>query len=324
MERWSAPKRVGFFVCITLLLITSFFLFKVEKTFSLMNLPIFSKIIHLANDEEKVPQEKNRIDILLLGIRGKDDIENGGYLTDTIMVFSLKTDARTASLVSIPRDLYLTIPGLYKMEKINAAYAFGKEKNGDGATPARLAVRKATGINIDYVVTADFSAFKKLIDIVGGIDVYVPHDFSEPLQWGNEFFVPRGMNRMNGDVALYYARSRYSTNDFDRARRQQDILEALANRLVSGKTLASPVTISKVLDAVSDGVETDIDFVTMLGLLKYTKTVTADDITRMVIDDSEGGLLVSSHINNMYVLYPRMGIENYSEIKQRIAGLFSS
>ena len=69
-----------------------------------------------------------------------------------------------------------------------------------------------------------------LIDAVKGIDVYVPADFTESSQWGYEFSVPKGMNHMNSETALYYARSRYSTNDFDRARRQQDIITALGKK----------------------------------------------------------------------------------------------
>ena len=131
------------------------------------------------------------------------------------------------------------------------------------------------------------------------------------------------MNHMSGETALYYTRSRYSTSDFDRARRQQDVMIALGNKIMNLGVLASPVRLGRMLDALSEGVDTNIDFISLLNLVKYTNVVKESDVYRMVLDDSPDGLLVSGYANSAYVLYPRAGIENYGEIKDTFRNIFS-
>src|SRR3989338_10786044 len=261
---WSWKKRVVISAAVFFFIVFSFLFAKVEKTFSLINNRLGKRTVHIDNY-----QEKNRTDILMLGLRGKDDLENGGLLTDTIMLLSIDTSDDKAAMISIPRDLYVRIPGLGKMEKINFAYAHGKGRDGDGLNASRQAVEKVTGVNIDYVVAVDFESFISLIDTIGGIDVYVPREFTETSQWDWEFRVPKGMNHMNSQTALYYARSRYSTSDFDRSRRQQDILMAIAGKALSLKILSNPVKLNAILASLSKGLDTDIDFISMLNLIKY-------------------------------------------------------
>lgn len=298
----------------------SFFIFKVERTFSLINPSFFKRVFEVNNDDGY--KESNRLDVLIMGYRGKGDLLNGEYLTDTMMVLSINTETNEAALLSIPRDFYMRIPGSGKMEKINFAYAHGELSYGDGISFATRAVEKVSGIEIDHAIAVDFSAFMKLIDMVGGIDVNVPRDFSESQQWGFEFFVPKGMNHMNANTALYYSRSRYSTSDFDRARRQQDVIVALGNKVLSLGVLTNPIKLSRMLDAFSEGMDTNIDLITALNFASYTKVVKADTLKRIVLDDAPDGLLVSGYSKNMYVLYPRAGIENYAEIKQVFRSIF--
>ena len=292
-----------------------------EKTFSLINSRMFARMFQV--DNENGYHEEERTDILVMGLRGNGDVLNGEYLTDTLMVLSIKTDTNRAALLSIPRDLYVRVPGLGKMEKINFAYAYGVAAYRDGLELVERTVERVTGIDIDYAAAVDFTAFMKLIDMVGGVDVSVPHDFVESAQWGFEFRVPKGMNHMSGETALYYTRSRYSTSDFDRARRQQDVMIALGNKIMNLGVLASPVRLGRMLDALSEGVDTNIDFISLLNLVKYTNVVKESDVYRMVLDDSPDGLLVSGYANSAYVLYPRAGIENYGEIKDTFRNIFS-
>lgn len=317
---WSWIKRVAVFVIVLVVLGASFLLFKVEKTFSLVNSRMFTRVLHI--DNENGYHEENRIDILLLGIRGKGDPLAGEYLTDTMMVLSIKTDEGKAAMLSVPRDLFVRIPGWGKMEKINAAYAYGLALHRDGLRTATLAVERVVGVDIDYTVAVNFSAFTALIDMVGGVDVYVPREFVEASQWGFAFRVPQGMNHMDGNTALYYARSRYATSDFDRARRQQDILIALEDKIMDLGVLANPIKLGKMLDALSAGVDTDIDFISLLGLVKYADQIDRSTLTRMVLDDSPNGFLVSGYANSAYVLYPKEGIENYSNIKEQFRNIF--
>lgn len=303
------------------LIVPSFLLFKVERTFSLITKNVFGKSFTIEG-EDAVHREENRINILLLGLRGDTGEDAGDYLTDTIIVLSIKTDEEKAALFSIPRDLYVRIPGYNKMEKINHAYAYGMQTQGDGLRLATLTVQRVSGISIDHAVAIDFSTFKGLIDAVGGVDIYVPADFTESSQWGYEFHVPKGMNHMDSETALYYARSRYSTNDFDRARRQQDIITALGKRVMTLGILANPIALNKTLNTVAAGVRTDIDFISMLGLARYAKMITQGDLERLVFDDSQNGLLVSGSANNAYILTPKAGMEDYHEIKDRFKKVF--
>jgi len=268
-------------------------------------------------------REENRINILILGLRGGTGEDAGDYLTDTMIVLSIKTNKNKAAMFSIPRDLYVRIPGYNKMEKINHAYTYGMQMQGDGLRLATLTVQRVSGVAIDHTVAIDFSTFKGLIDALGGVDVYVPADFTESSQWGYEFHVPKGMNHMDSETALYYARSRYSTNDFDRARRQQDIIMALGRKVMSLGILANPIAINKTLNTVAAGVRTDIDLISMLGLARYAKIITQGGLERFVFDDSQDGLLVSGHAENAYILSPRAGMEDYSEIKKRFSEVFA-
>lgn len=317
-KKWSVKKKIGVSLLVVFFVIFSFLFAKVEKTFSLINNRFWRRTAHIDNYHEK-----NRTDILLMGLRGKDDIENGGLLTDTMMIISIDTENDKMALISVPRDLYVRIPGLNKMEKINFAYAYGKGEDGDGLNISRQAVEKATGINIDYVAAVDFEAFIGLIDIIGGIDVYVPREFTETSQWGWEFRVPKGMNHMNSETALYYARSRYSTSDFDRSRRQQDILMAIADKAFSLKILSSPIKLNAILNSLSRGLDTDIDLISMLNLIKYADTAQSDKITRFILNDSPDNFLAADHINGAYVLYPKAGAENYDAIKEKIRNIFN-
>lgn len=318
--RTSWKKRLVFGAIVFALVVPSFLLFKVEKTFSLIHKRVLGASFHVEGDAGY--REENRINILILGVRGNTEENAGDYLTDTIMVLSIKTDEEKAALFSIPRDLYVRIPGYNKMEKINFAYAYGMQTQGDGLRIAALTAQRVSGMHIDHAAAIDFSTFKGLIDAVGGVDVYVPADFTESSQWGYEFFVPKGTNHMDSETALYYARSRYSTNDFDRARRQQDIIAALGKKIMSLGILANPIALNKTLNTVAAGVRTDIDFISMLGLARYATIITQGNFERFVFDDSPSGLLVPGHADNTYILSPRAGMEDYREIKKKFKEVF--
>ena len=314
---WSWKKKIAISAAVVFFIVFSFLFAKVEKTFSLINNRLWKRTVHIDNY-----QEKNRTDILLLGLRGKDDLENGGLLTDTIMLASIDTQNDKIALISIPRDLYVRVPGPGKMEKINFTYAYGKEKYGDGLSVSRQAVEKVAGVDIDYAVAVDFDSFINLIDTIGGVDVYVPREFVKTSQWGWEFRVPKGLNHMNSQTALYYARSRYSSSDFDRSRRQQDILTAIANKALNLKILSNPVKLNAILNSLSKGLDTDIDFISMLNLIKYGGMIQNDKIIRFILNDSDDNLLRPDHINSAYVLYPKAGMENYDAIKEKIRNIF--
>jgi LCP family protein required for cell wall assembly len=208
--------------------------------------------------------EGSRTNLLLLGI---DRREGSGwaYRTDTIMVLTADPRNRTAGLLSIPRDLQLPIP-TYGEDRINTANVYGYLQGYPGGGPALLEATIAAnfGIPIDAYIMIDFQTFEKIVDTLGGIDVDVPvalHDTrypdprpGDPYAFKTVHFDP-GRQHMDGKRALEYARSRMSTSDFDRARRQQLILLAIRQRALSLDAMPRWPALAV---ALVDGMQTDL------------------------------------------------------------------
>lgn len=287
----------------------------IPKSTSIINKIIPSKEIN--------PFEEERINFLILGIRGADD-PNGGLLTDTIIVASIERSTNRLALISIPRDIYTDIPGVTKKYKINDAYAIGEQKEWGkgGLALAKETVEKITGLDIHFTISVNFEAFEELIDTLGGITVYVPRDFRETAQWGGqEFFVPQGYQTMDGKTALFYVRSRYSTSDFDRARRQQDVLLAIKNKALNLGILANPLKLNKILDIVGNNVRMDMNIGELNQSIGLITDVKSDDIIRKVFDTTEEGLLTETHTEEgMYILQPAGG--NFDKIHETCKNIF--
>jgi len=167
---------------------------------------------------------KNQINILLLG--SDQRVYNGGFRTDTIILVSINPDRKTVSMVSFPRDLYVYIPG-WTHQRINTAMY-----HGDFDLLART-LDYNFGIKPKYYVLVNFSAFKEIIDSLGGVDVEVARAYTDQY-WDKSYkTIPAGTVHMDSSIALWYARARKASNDFDRARRQQEVLHAVAKRLLS-------------------------------------------------------------------------------------------
>ncbi len=256
-------------------------------------------------------EEKERLDILVLGIRGADDpdAENGGaYLTDTIIVFSYNKTTGKSSIVSIPRDLYVKM--FKKQEKINAAYAEALARK-QGLGYVEKLVSEITGVYIDHAVIVDFSSFEKVLDELGGVDIVLDKPFDEKTQWGYEFHLPAGPNHLNGRDALYYARSRYSTNDFDRARRQQQIIFALKNELLKINFFSDPIKTISIFNTIRNNVQTNIGLTEIKGLINLLGNMGSQ--TRHEVISTEN-LLYETTTNESYVLLPKG--DNFNGIKQ--------
>lgn len=271
----------------------------IPKSTSIINKIIPSKEIN--------PFEEDQINFLILGIRGADD-PNGGLLTDTIMVASIERSTNRLALISIPRDIYTDIPGVAKKYKINDAYAIGERSDQDngGLELAKETVEQISGLDIHFTMSVNFEAFQELINTLGGITVYVPRDFRETAQWeGQEFFMPKGYQTMDGETALLYVRARYSTSDFDRARRQQDVLLAIKNKALNLGILANPLKLNKILDIVGDNVRMDLNISELNQSIGLITNIQTDNIIRKVFDTTEAGLLTETHTEEgMYILLP--------------------
>jgi LCP family protein required for cell wall assembly len=234
--------------------------------------------------------EGGRINLLLLGIdrRGGTD---WAYRTDTIIVLTMDPDSRTAGMLSIPRDLQIAIPG-HGEDRINTANVYGyRQDSGDGG-PALLkqTIEANFAIPIDGYLMVDFQVFERIVDTLGGIDVQVPkalHDTrypdprpGDPYAFKTIHFDP-GWQHMDGKRALQYARSRMSTSDFDRAKRQQLILLAIRERALSLSAIPHWPALAKTL---IDGIKTDMGLGEMLELAFWGVQIDASTLKQVVLE----------------------------------------
>lgn len=246
-----------------------------------MNAIEISQIVDVAGTP--LPKDEHGYTNFLLLGQG-DETHDGVDLTDTIILASLDSRTDSAAMISIPRDLYLRTSRM-GAGRINALYrdfkytlirqeGLGKEEAGRAAMQElSTELSDMFGIELHHVVKVDFVGFVQAVDALGGIDIYVPEDLYDN-QYPSEnygyttFSVLEGQQHMDGETALKYARSRHSTSDFDRSRRQQDILQALADKARATGTLTSPGQITSLLRIMDEHVATTLTFREMVTLAK--------------------------------------------------------
>ncbi len=342
----KTKKKDGFpfFLKIFLIIFISFFVFFSSTVFSnnsILNFhfgPLpqigFSKVWiavkgYLFNKTHTLKGEKeDRINILLLGMGGKG--HDGPYLTDTIILVSIKPSTKEMALISIPRDLYVPIPG-HGWRKINNANAFGEEETpGRGAILAEQTVSHILDLPIHYYVRIDFQGFKKLIDDLGGIRVYVERSFVDthypaPNHKYQTISFKKGWQKMDGEQALKFARSRHGTNgessDFARAKRQQKIILAIKKKALSFSTLLDNYKTSKMIKNLEKSIQTDLTFEEIIRLAKITESIEKDNIINFTFDDSPNNFLIPGKtLDNAFILQPKTG--NFKEMAYFVNHIF--
>lgn len=283
-----------------------------RKTFNVLTFNAFELI---DKDYIMPSPEENRLDILILGIRGENDPEakeGGALLTDTIMVFSFDKLTKKASLVSIPRDLYVKITR-DKKDKINSTYEYGVYHHY-GLNYIEELVSKITGIYIDKTLVINFSSFEKIIDDIGGIDIHLERPFQEPKQWSYIFNLPAGDNHLNGRDALYYTRSRYSSSDFDRSRRQQEVVFAIKNKLQNLDFWKDPIKTVGILNSIRGGIDTDISIWDYKNLLGLAKEINGAEKFKKYTISTDNLVYESKTSSGSYILLPKE--DRFDQIKQ--------
>lgn len=276
---------------------------------------------------KKLDSDKNkRINILLLGIGGAG--HDGPNLTDTIQVASVDPKAKTVTMLSIPRDLYVQVPGSYEKVKINEIHAVGEDRGSKGGGPAlaKEEVADILDVPIHYFIRVDFDGFQQLVDAVGGVDVNVQERLYDPYYprgYGYQVLdIKPGLQHMNGGLALKYARSRETTSDFDRSRRQQEVLVAVRDKATTLQYLANPAKISQLVDIVGDHIKTDLSLSEAQKLAQIIRDIPNQAITSKVLDNAPTGLLYDSvSPSGAYILLPRAG--DYSGIREFANQLFA-
>lgn len=274
--------------------------------------------------------DDDRINIALFGHGGPG--HPGSYLSDTNILVSVKPSTSQVSMVSIPRDLAVDIPG-HPSGKMNNALAYGFQ-DGVGEELMIDVMENVTGQKIHYFARVDFTAFQEIIDDIGGVEVTVDRTFYDPLFPNNSYgYDPisfqAGTQTMDGETALKFARSRHGNNgegsDFARSQRQQKILFAIKEKVLSSQTLLNPSTIIAIVDDLGDHMATNMSVGEVLDVYDLTKDIQGDDAINQVVDNSADGLLYSyvSETTGAYLLSPKAGYDNFSEIHTMIEQIFT-
>lgn len=274
-----------------------------------------------------------RVNILLMGRGGgKHDAPD---LTDTIMVASIDPVNHTATLLSIPRDLWVTVPNHGSM-KLNAVWETGEfaylGKNTAGSTdPKAIAagfdlvdqtVEDVLGLTINYNTLVDFAAFQQAVDSVGGVSINVPTDLVDPtMAWengGNALLAKSGLQNFDGASALRYVRSRETSSDFARSERQRAVLVALKSKGVSLGTLSNPIKISGLLSAFGDNIQADLSLKNAQRLYAITKDIKDASVTSISLADATNAYVRTGNVNGQSVVLPKAGLFNYDDIRQYV------
>ncbi len=230
----------------------------------------------------RIPSPTN---ILILGIDRRPD-QGDAVRTDTMLLLQADPSDGRLVLLSIPRDLWVSIPGRGE-GRINAAHVYAElEEPGSGPAKAADTVSQNFGIPVHRTLRLDFDAFRDVIDAAGGIEIDVPEPVIDNAYPTDDYGItrieiPAGLQHMDGETALQYARSRHGSSDFDRAARQQQILLAVVKKLTrpSGWLL-----IPRVYQAFRNAVDTDLSSRDLVRLILAWKLTGEDGLETIVID----------------------------------------
>jgi anionic cell wall polymer biosynthesis LytR-Cps2A-Psr (LCP) family protein len=285
-----------------------------------------------------VVSEKGVYNTVLLGYGGAG--HSGGLLTDSIIVVHVNTNKKTAALISIPRDLWVT-----GGRKINAEASINGFQNEGGV------IKSVTGLPVDYFAAIDFQGFPKLIDKLGGISVTVPKTFDDPFypiaglenetcgksaeeiatlkskysdyQLETQFtcryehlHFDQGPANLDGVTALKFVRSRHGDSDFGRSARQFAVLKGVLAKLISLNALSST---NKIIDGLVEMVKTNLSMSAVKDLIQIVGDTDVYKITDIHLT-TENLLNEGKSSEGAYILVPKAGMFNFTEIKNFIAG----
>lgn len=334
---------IGVFI-IVLIISIGYLSFFIYKTYSLGNKITFTPGSHNnildtlksfapASHQLLHGEDQGRINILLLGIGGPG--HSGENLTDTIMIASLNPKTNQVALLSLPRDLYVQVPGTSNSMRINEVYQYGIDTAGAGnnsVDAVKKTISNITGLDIDYYIIMNFNGFIKVIDTIGGVNVMNSRDIHDPRYPGagysyETFDLSAGFHHLDGATALKYARERHDDpeGDFGRAKRQQQIIQSAKSKIFSPGTLLNVFAVNDIFNALGNNIKTDISPDEFASFWELAQKANTDNINNMVVDAwNKDSLLKVSHIETgigpAFILLPRVG--NWSEVQDLAANMF--
>jgi len=274
-------------------------------------------------------EDRDRINILFLGMPGAGN--DAPYLTDSLIVASVKPSTNQLALISLPRDLLVELPDSKIRTKINALFRMN-ERNPDLITRK---VAEIIGSPIDYYVALDISVTEKITDALGGLNVLVPEDirdteFPTPDHGVETFNVQKGWRWFDGATIQKYLRTRHSPDgDFARMRQQQAVLEAIRKKIFGLSLLYDLPSIISLYREVASNLQTDLTINDIRQLYDIAKNISYDKVTQKVVDGDPkklDSLLTNKTITlggkSAFVLVPKAGDFDYSEIQELAENIF--
>lgn len=338
-------KRSVIVLTILVLLIGGFvagkFLYNAHKIFGGSIFGIFSSTKLKGEDE-------GRVNILLAGNSSDDAGHNGAQLTDSIMLISIDTKNNKAFMLSIPRDLWVKIPG-DGHAKINSVYPTGESNDfsepgypNGGMGQLEQTVSEALDIPIHYYALVNYTALRQSVDAVGGIDFTVkskdPRGLYDPnIDWetrGPLVKLTNGTHHLNGRQALDLARARgdaynsygFAASDFDRTEHQRQLIVALKDKAISAGVISNPAKLTSLSDAIGNNVKTDMKLNEVHRLYDLMKKINGGNIKSLGLNDDNGDSLLASYTspNGQSTLIPAAGLDDYSDIKAFLSKQTSS
>lgn len=272
---------------------------------------------------------KEELHILLLGHTGPGHI--APHLTDTIISISWNKKSEKVLVVSLPRDLLVQIPGSRYQTKINALYQIGIQEGED----ANIILAKAsdiTGFPYDYFVTVDVNAFEQFVDALGGVNVEVLEDiedmrFPTPSGGYEVFSLEKGWRYLDGATTTKYVRTRHTARgDFDRVKRQQQVIEALRKKVSQLNPLIDFPKLLKMYSALYGHINTNMTVEEGKGVWALSKDLSRENISFLSLEKiGDTPLLVSGTTilggKTASILKPAEGVEQYNIIRKTLEEL---
>lgn len=235
---------------------------------------------------------KERINILLLGIDQRESEIGQPTRTDTMILFTIDPVGKTMGLLTIPRDLWVPIPGLSKEieDRINTAHFFGDlyKYPGGGPALAKRAVQYNLGVPVHYYVRLDFKGFEKIVDALGGVTINVEKAIRDDEYPDDNYgimsiYIPAGVQHMNGETALRYVRTRHADSDIGRMRRQAQFLSAMWDQALKVSIVTK---LSGLISQFRDSVKTDLSANEIINLARLATQIEKTNFTTRSIDET--------------------------------------
>jgi LCP family protein required for cell wall assembly len=348
LRRTLTFKRISLFILFIALGVGLFvggkFVYNAKKLFH-------GNILSILTTTKLKGEDDGRVNILLAGNSADDAGHSGAQLTDSIMIMSVDTKNNQAFLMSVPRDLYVQIPGTSSHSKINYAYVAGEQDNFDkngypkgGMGELEKVVGDSFGITINYYALVNYGALKQAVDAVGGVDVNIQSSDPRGLYDPNiDYSVPgrqplvkltNGIHNLNGQQALNLSRARgdsyysygFAASDFERTKNQRNLLVALKTKAITAGVLSNPAKLSSLSDAIGRNVKTDFSLSEVRRLYDLVKNVNSSNIKSYSLNSVNGKNLLASYASpdGQSTLVPAAGLDDYSDIQSFLKQITSN